>query len=115
MRNIKNQATSVQARITRLQRAIRKQTRPLQKRIRTLGTELSQMLHADLKARGLLLFDCTNSPGNVCVGTRADMQQCEDMGGGVAFEVTGPIRQTKDGYEIRLHGEWHRFRTPAGW
>lgn len=115
MRNIKNQATSVQASITRLQRAIRKQTRPLQKRIRSLGMELSRMLHADLKARGLLLFDCSNSPGNVCLGTRADMRRCEDAGGGVAFEVTGPIRQSKDGYEIRLNGQWHGFRTPTGW
>lgn len=115
MNTIKNQALSLQGKIGKLQRAIRKQTRPLQKRIRSIGTELSRMLHADLKARGLVLFDSSNSPGNICVGTRNDMRRFEERGGGTTFEVTGPIRVGKERYEIRIDGEWLPFRTPAGW
>lgn len=113
--NLKTRAQSTQAHIERLQRAIRKQTRPLQKRIRSLGAELSRALHADLQARGLVLFDCTKSPGNVCLGTRADMKWCEEDGGGVACELSGPIRRGKDGYQIRIDGRWHNFQTPTGW
>ncbi len=111
----KHKVDSLQNKVRKLQRAIRKQARPLQKRIRSLGSELTRLLQADLKARGLLLYEDCNCPDNIWVGTAKSMEQCREDGG-VPYEVSGPMRQTERGYQVRVGGAWLGIISPPqGW
>lgn len=106
---------SLQAKVLKLQRAARKQLRPLQKRIRSLGTELTRFLQADLKSRGLVLFEDGNCPGSIWVSDEQGLERCRE-GGGVPYIVSGPMRKTGNRYQIRIDGQWTGIiDPPAGW